>query len=89
MTQTPPNPTARLAYPVTSHLLALARRHAVSVQPNALDRMGQAITQMTGDHGHQDEVQLALIHLTQAGHVSVAESQRLLLAYLAEQGAPA
>ena len=66
-------------------ILALAGRHGVALKADPLDRWGQAITRLAADGCEQDEVEIALVHLARAGHVSLEQSQVWLLQYLQER----
>jgi hypothetical protein len=67
-------------------ILALARRHGVAYTPMPLDRIGDAITRLAGDDAELDDIELLLLALERAGHLSTTDANRLHVAYLRQHG---
>ena len=63
-------------------ILALARAHGVTYRPTPLDELGNAITRLAGDDVQLDEVELLLLAIRRAGHLTSAEATRLHGEYL-------
>ena len=65
-------------------IIHLAERHGVSDKPTAMDTWADEITRLADDDVTLDEVELLLIALQRAGHLSHPEALRLQWNYLRE-----
>lgn len=65
-------------------IIHLAERHGVSYRSTATDAWAQEVTRLADDDVILDEVELLLIALQRAGHLSRAEALRLQVSYLRE-----
>jgi hypothetical protein len=63
---------------------ALAERHKVAYTPTPTDAWARQVTRLAGDDVQLDEIELLLIALQRAGHLSRPESLRLQVWYLRE-----
>ena len=65
-------------------ILDMADQHGVLYTPTARDAWAQEITRLADDEVTLDEVELLLIALKRAGHLSRPEALRLQVNYLRE-----
>ena len=63
---------------------ALAERHKVSYFPTEIDTWAQSVTRLAGDDVELDEIELLLIALQRAGHLSRPDALGLQVRYLRE-----
>ena len=63
---------------------ALAERHKVVYTPTTTDTWAQHITRLAGDDVEFDDIELLLIALQRAGHISRTDSVLLQADYLAQ-----
>jgi hypothetical protein len=66
-------------------ILALARSRRIAYLPNAVDDLGNAITQLAGDDVRFDDTELLLLALERAGCVSTGEADRLHIAHMRQR----
>jgi hypothetical protein len=66
-------------------ILAMARGRGIVYRPNALDDLGNAVTQLAGDDVRLDDTELLLLALERAGCVSVGEADRLHIAHMRQR----
>jgi hypothetical protein len=66
-------------------ILALARECGIAYLPNAVDDLGNVITQLAGDDVRFDETELLLLALERAGCVSTGEADRLHIAHMRQR----
>jgi hypothetical protein len=62
----------------------MAKRHHVSYSHTSTDRLAHHMTRLAGDAVELDEIELLLIALQRAGHISRKEAVRLQARYLRE-----
>jgi hypothetical protein len=74
------NPLKRTA----TAILTLARQHGVAYTPTAADVWANDVTRLADDNVTLDEVELLLVALQRAGHLSRPEALRLQVNYLRE-----
>ena len=65
-------------------VLALAKQHGVAYIQTAQDEWAQDVTRLADDDVVLDEIELLLIELQRAGHLSRPEALKLQLNYLRE-----
>ena len=65
-------------------ILALAKQHGISYRQTENDIWAQEATRLAGDDITLDEVELLLIELQRAGHLSRSEALKLQVDYLRE-----
>ena len=65
-------------------ILDLAKQHGVAYTPTANDVWAQDVTRLADDDVTLDEIELLLIELQRAGHLSRPEALRLQANYLRE-----
>jgi hypothetical protein len=65
-------------------ILTLAKQHDVSYIPTAADAWGHNVTRLADDEVTLDEIELLLIALQRAGHLSRSEALSLQVNYLRE-----
>lgn len=65
-------------------ILTMAHQHGVKYTPNAGDVWAQNITRLADDDVTLDEVELLLVALQRAGHLSRPEALKLQVNYLRE-----
>lgn len=65
-------------------IIHLAERHGVSYTPTAIDAWAREVTRLADDDVILDDVELLLIALQRAGHLSRPEALRLQVNYLRE-----
>lgn len=65
-------------------ILQLASQHGVKYIPNAADAWAQNVTRLADDVVHLDDIELLLVALQRAGHLSRPEALRLQVNYLRE-----
>jgi hypothetical protein len=68
-----------------AQILALAQARGVVYRQNALDDLGNAITQLAGDDVRFDDTELLLLTLERAGCVSTGEADRLHIAHMRQR----
>jgi hypothetical protein len=65
-------------------ILTLAKQHGVIYTPTAADAWANDVTRLADDSVALDEIELLLIALQRAGHLSRPEALRLQVNYLRE-----
>ena len=65
-------------------ILSLAKRHRVAYTPMANDAWAHDVTHLADDDVTLDEIELLLIELQRAGHLSRPEALKLQVNYLRE-----
>jgi hypothetical protein len=65
-------------------IVDLAIRHGVTYRPTAGDAWAQQVTRLADDDVTLDDIELLLIALHRAGHLSRPEALRLQVEYLRE-----
>ena len=65
-------------------ILSLAERHGVAYTPTANDAWAHDVTHLADDDVTLDEIELLLIELQRAGHLSRPEALKLQVNYLRE-----
>jgi hypothetical protein len=65
-------------------ILALAKQHGVAYSQTAQDVWARDVTRLADDDIALDEIELLLIELQRAGHLSRPEALRLQVNYLRE-----
>lgn len=65
-------------------IIGLARQRGVHYAPAATDAWAQDVTRLAGDDVVLDDIELLLIALQRAGHLSRPEALRLQVNYLRE-----
>lgn len=63
----------------------LATQHGVTATLTSLDHMGNAITRLAGDDVILDEIEMLIVHLGQAGHISGKDVLQLATAWQDEK----
>jgi hypothetical protein len=63
---------------------ALAERHKIAYAETATDAWARHVTRLAGDDVSLDKVELLLIALQRAGHLSRPDALRLQVSYLRE-----
>ncbi len=79
----PKKPEARHA-DTASTIRALAEAHKIAYAETATDVWAHHVTQLAGDDVQLDEIELLLIALQRAGHLSRPDALRLQVTYLRE-----
>jgi hypothetical protein len=69
---------------IADNIRALAARHGVSYTQTATDVWANHVTRISGDDVALDEIELLLVALQRAGHLSRPEALRLQVTYLRE-----
>ena len=69
---------------IAADIRALAKRHKVAYTETAIDAWARDITRLAGDDVSLDEIELLLIALQRAGHLSRPEALKLQVNYLRE-----
>lgn len=70
--------------PTATAILDLARRHGVTYQPTEGDAWANHVTRLADDDVVLDEIELLLLALRRAGHLTRPERLRLQVDYLRE-----
>jgi hypothetical protein len=65
-------------------IINLAEQHGVTYRPTATDAWAQDVTRLADDEVTLDDIELLLIALQRAGHLSRPEALRLQVNYLRE-----
>ena len=65
-------------------ILTMAKRHGVAYTPTAADAWANDVTRLADDAVTLDEIELLLIALQRAGHLSRPEALHLQVNYLRE-----
>jgi hypothetical protein len=65
-------------------IIRLAEQHGVTYRPTAMDAWAQDVTRLADDEVALDDIELLLIALQRAGHLSRPEALRLQVDYLRE-----
>jgi hypothetical protein len=65
-------------------IISLAEQHGVTYRPTATDAWAQDVTRLADDEVALDDIELLLIALQRAGHLSRPEALRLQVNYLRE-----
>jgi hypothetical protein len=67
-----------------SAIISLAAQHGVTYRPTVADIWAQEVTRLADDEVTLDDIELLLIALQRAGHLSRPEALRLQVNYLRE-----
>ncbi len=66
-------------------ILDMAKKHNVSYTPTRRDAWANDVTRLSGDEIEFDEIELLLLALQRAGHISDPEALKLQAEYLREE----
>jgi hypothetical protein len=77
-------PEPKAAVSAVEEICALARKHGVRYAPKPIDEWAGHVTRLAGDDVQLDEIELLLIALQRAGHITRPDALALQARYLHE-----